>query len=387
MATRITNVSKHPGEHQNQYNHKTTQEAQAERKKKEVEREEKQKLMEVVDDNTIEVRDGDLDTENSNKGTSIGTEVPVVEKKTKHLEEQKIYERVDEFESDAPAKIGAFDEYMSSGSDFEPAEESAGERGLGDVELEDDKPDTELANKKSGRKKRRGFLLEAMAANIKKPKQMIPSGVKSNWDKDEVLIPPFLTTHCTASSSSSASNAAGRRSMSSASVTTQSHNRSESKLASVQPGGISSGEDEVEHRYVINQTAVGIWYRSIAKIEEIEGASIITKRSTCNVKKSVHPTLKNLPSKTTNGFNNFVLYKAYNQVGELDAWATLPNDKIADLWNEVFGDIYPVSISADSCDGGDGNHLFTVIKKLISRGISSQISNRLDHAGFVINML
>ncbi|KAF8814420.1 hypothetical protein BYT27DRAFT_6334547 [Phlegmacium glaucopus] len=216
---------------------------------------------------------------------------------------------------------------------------------------------------------------------------MIPSGVKSNWDKDEVLIPPFSTTHRTASSSSAASNAAGRRSMSSASVTTQSHNRSESKLASVQPGGISSGEDEVEHRYVVNQTAVGMRYRSIAKIEEIEGASVITKHSTGNVKKSVRPTLKNLPSETTNGFNNSVLYKAYNQVGELDAWATLPDDKIADLWNEVFGDIYPVSISADSRDGGDGNHLFTVIKKLISRGISSRISNRLDRAGFVINML
>ncbi|KAF8806881.1 hypothetical protein BYT27DRAFT_7242572 [Phlegmacium glaucopus] len=212
------------------------------------------------------------------------------------------------------------------------------------------------------------------AANIKKHKQMIPSGVKSNWDKDEVLIPPFSTTHRTASSSSAASNAAGRRSMSSASlaVTTQSHNRSESKLASVQPGGISSGEDEVEHRYVVNQTAVGMRYRSIAKIEEIEGASVITKRSTGNVKKSVRPTLKNLPSETTNGFNNFVLYKAYNQVGELDAWVTLPDDKIADLWNEVFGDIYPVSISADSRDGGDGNHLFTVIKKLTTDDVKWQ---------------
>ncbi|KAF8815130.1 hypothetical protein BYT27DRAFT_7249489 [Phlegmacium glaucopus] len=495
MVTRITNIAKHPGEQQNRYNRKTPQEAQAERKKKEVEKQEKQKIMEagakkaadvekkaqqkaksqkneagvltktqkmiprayrpraevagnanvdgyVERDDTIEVGDGlsDWDIEDLDRVASITTKV--VGEKNKHLDEQSIYNEVDQFGDETPAKRGASEESMSSGSDFEPAEES--ERGFDDVELEDDEPDTELANKKSsGKKEKKGVLARNRvrtirdqlpdwqhedndqtpsrvkrkldtdlfphtynkAANIKKLKRTIPSGVKSNWDKDDVMIPPaFSITHRTASLSSAASNAGGRYSASSPSVTTQSHSRSEtSKPASVQPGGISSGEDEVEHRYVVNQTAVGMRYRSIAKIEEIEGASILTKRS--NVKKSVRPTLKNLPSETTNGFNNFILYKAYNKVGELDAWATLPDDKIAELWNEVFGDIYPIAIGADA---GDDNHLFTVIKKLISRGISSRISNRLgeaavmaledeynrheiftveDRAGFVTNML
>jgi hypothetical protein len=133
--------------------------------------------------------------------------------------------------------------------------------------------------------------------------------------------------------------------------------------------------------------------------------------------------LKNLPSKTVNSFNNLILFGAYNAVGDLDPWAALPDDTIAQMWNQVFSDTYPISIY----DGEDGDHsLFIVVKRLVSSslacfghlfvinicqvfcGISSHISNRLgeaavtaledeynrcelsspeDRATFVINML
>ncbi|KAF8809706.1 hypothetical protein BYT27DRAFT_7254427 [Phlegmacium glaucopus] len=281
---------------------------------------------------------------------------------------------------------------MSSGGDFEPAEES--ERGFDDVELEDNEPDTKLANKKSsGKKEKKGILARSHVHTIRdqvpdwqyEDNDQTPSCVKRKLDTDLFPHPHNKAANIkkpkrtipSASLSSAASNSGGRCSASSPSVTTQSHSRSEtSKPASVQPGGISSGKDEVEHHYVVNQTAVGMQYRSIVKIEEIEGALILTKRS--NVKKS--PTTK---------------------VRELNAWATLPDDKIAELWNEVFGDIYPVVISANA---GDDNHLFTVIKKLVSVFFfriaceaavmaledeynCHEIFTVEDHAGFVINML
>ena len=42
-----------------------------------------------------------------------------------------------------------------------------------------------------------------------------------------------------------------------------------------------------------------------------------------------------------------MLFEAYNTVGELDPWTTLPDETITDMWNRVFGDIYPVAIRQD----------------------------------------
>jgi hypothetical protein len=78
--------------------------------------------------------------------------------------------------------------------------------------------------------------------NAKKTKHTgIPSGVKSNWDKDEVLIPPPEINRARSSSS----NASGVRTVSSVSAE-----------PAFQQGGISSGEDELEHHEIVNQTAV-----------------------------------------------------------------------------------------------------------------------------------
>ena len=77
--------------------------------------------------------------------------------------------------------------------------------------------------------------------NAKKTKRTIPSGVKSNWDKDEVLIPPPEINR----TRSSSSNASGWRSASSVPAE-----------PGFRQGGISSGEDELEHDEIVNQTAV-----------------------------------------------------------------------------------------------------------------------------------
>jgi hypothetical protein len=77
--------------------------------------------------------------------------------------------------------------------------------------------------------------------NAKKTKRTkVSSGVKSNWDKVEVLIPPPQMNR-----TSSSSNAFGRRSVSSVSAE-----------PAFQQGGISSGEDELEHREIVSQTAM-----------------------------------------------------------------------------------------------------------------------------------
>lgn len=47
IATRMTNASKHPGEHQNRYNRKSARDAQAEREQKEAEKRQKQKKKEA----------------------------------------------------------------------------------------------------------------------------------------------------------------------------------------------------------------------------------------------------------------------------------------------------------------------------------------------------
>jgi len=47
MATHITNVTKHLGVHQNRYNRKTPQEAQAKREKKETQKNDEQEKMEL----------------------------------------------------------------------------------------------------------------------------------------------------------------------------------------------------------------------------------------------------------------------------------------------------------------------------------------------------
>ena len=77
--------------------------------------------------------------------------------------------------------------------------------------------------------------------NAKRTKCTIPSGVKSNWDKDEVLIPP-PEINCARSFSS---NASGRQTVSSVSVE-----------PAFQQDGISSGEDELKHQEIVNQTAM-----------------------------------------------------------------------------------------------------------------------------------
>ena len=50
-------------------------------------------------------------------------------------------------------KLGASDESVSSGSNFQPEDEDEG--GFYDVELEDDEPDTELVKKKEQWEKRK----------------------------------------------------------------------------------------------------------------------------------------------------------------------------------------------------------------------------------------
>lgn len=97
------------------------------------------------------------------------------------------------------------------------------------------------------------------------------------------------------------------------------------------------------------------------KIEKIDGLSV--PRKCGNGKKSARPTLKNLPIETIKAFNDLMLFEAYNMVGELNPWAALPDETIADMWNRIFGDDYPVAIQ----DSEEGDYtLFTVIKRLVS---------------------
>ena len=55
-----------------------------------------------------------------------------------------------------------------------------------------------------------------------------------------------------------------------------------------------------------------------------------------------------------------MLFEAYNMVGELDPWAALPDETIADMWNRIFGDDYPVAIQ----DSEEGD--YTVVIRLVS---------------------
>ncbi|KAF8809220.1 hypothetical protein BYT27DRAFT_7241277 [Phlegmacium glaucopus] len=326
----------------------------------------------------------------------------------KKIIQKIVYKEVDEI---VPSNL----ELDSSESDFVPV--GGDEDMLDDIELEDDEADTELG-RQGGKKEKKGVtarnrvrgirdqlagLQEAseehevvnkrkavaeLLAFDKAPKKAksttsLPSGVKKNWEKEAILLPHALArNHRSASSTSVVSVYCGQSASSGSNVTTAlvpghvtTISSNDDDLPAFKTGGISSDDDEVERKYIVNETANGFRYHSIAKIEDIEGAPTrISKRSD---KKTARPTFKDLPAKTSELFNKSSLLEAYNATGELNAWESLPDKDIAAMWNHVFSDIYPVTIH----DGGDGNYsLFVVVKKLVFRGVSSRIYNRLAEA-------
>ncbi|KAF8815300.1 hypothetical protein BYT27DRAFT_7238493 [Phlegmacium glaucopus] len=341
----------------------------------------------------------------ANDNISDAQPVPHIRGKKKMIQ-KIIYEEVD-----VPSNVES-DSYKS---DFVPV--NGDEDMLDDVELEDDEADTELG-RQGGKKEKKGVTARNWVCGIwdqlaglqeaseehevvnkrkavakllafdKAPKKAksttsLPSGVKKNWEKEEILLPHALAcNHRSASSTSVVSVYRGRSASSGSNVTTlvpghvTTISSNDDDLPAFETGGIPLDDDEVEHKYIVNETANGFQYCSIAKIEDIEGAP--TRISKHSDKKTARPTFKDLPAKTSDLFNKSSLLEAYNATGELNAWESLPDKDIAAMWNHVFSDIYPVTIH----DGGDsGNYsLFVVVKKLVFCGVSSCIYNCLAEA-------
>ncbi|KAF8800430.1 hypothetical protein BYT27DRAFT_7342425 [Phlegmacium glaucopus] len=352
-----------------------------------------------------------------NDNISDAQPVPHIQGKKKMIQ-KIVYEEVDEDDemTDIYGEIVPSNVKLdSSESDFVPV--NGDEDMLDDVELEDDEADTKLG-RQGGKKEKKGVTARNRVRGIrdqlaglqeaseehevvnkwkavaellvfdKAPKKAksttsLPSGVKKNWEKEEILLPHALArNHRSASSTSVVSVYRGRSASSGSNVTTlvpghvTTISSNDDDLPAFETGGIPSDDDEVERKYIVNETANGFRYCSIAKIEDIEGAPTrISKRSD---KKTARPTFKDLPAKTSDLFNKSSLLEAYNATGELNAWESLPDKDIVAMWNRVFSDIYPVTIH----DGGDGRNysLFVVVKKLVFRGVSSRIYNHLAEA-------
>ncbi|KAF8167641.1 hypothetical protein B0H34DRAFT_854546 [Crassisporium funariophilum] len=272
------------------------------------------------------------------------------------------------------------------------------------VKLEDDKPDTMIVQKK-GKKPKPGVLLRNKVCFIrdkdtvindesdsittsnlkrkatsdshrslvpKKAKEVIPTGVYSNWDKGNSLLPK----------SSHHNSQAGPRSVASSfsSQTTTSHgatssNDSDAEMVSApedssafEEGGIESGDDSIEREVSIKQpiaskSAKGFCFRSIAKVEPIEDGPIFRKVGK-------RPTLDQIPCEAVQQFE-YIKVITFDTAGSQDVWVSLPDVKLAKIWNLLLADKYPVSTDRRS---GDPFAQFGDVKKLMNRSISNWIN-------------
>ncbi|KAG5650380.1 hypothetical protein H0H81_012432, partial [Sphagnurus paluster] len=245
----------------------------------------------------------------------------------------------------------------------------------GDMDLEDDAPDTIIQKSKGdvGKKQKEGLAMceqiDLISGTIKakeialkaiatkrraaesegdtdrnaspvKRQPQPPTGILSNWMNAAPVEPTF--TRDRKENNHDALNAEG--------VTEPSEPDVEGP--GVAFGGIPSDDETKEE-----EAAQGVvCYRSIAKIEEVQSAPILCPSHAKKPGTRFNHT--DLPHNTLNTFCQLTLPMACDMAGALDAW-DLPSDAdIAELWNISFQAKHPLTV--DLTPGS----LFIVVKRL-----------------------